>query len=225
MNPDNKRDLIACAAVLQCAWSLRQGGVSGTQAVVVSIEGGDENHARVYLEGSEPQPSQIVAGSRVRIEGGLGEDGGGWVRSYDVLSSGLGPERIFEARCQSSGEPLAVQVLERRALGWSLSAWGTIFEVLARPPRFAELSTHMKPPPRSALDDALLSPMPGTLIEVKVAEGDTVHIGQQLCVIEAMKMQNVLTATRDGVVETLMAQPGSTLAAEQPIMAFAAPAA
>jgi len=83
----------------------------------------------------------------------------------------------------------------------------------------------MKPPPRSALDDALLSPMPGTLIELKVVEGDTVHFGQQLCVVEAMKMQNVLTASRDGVVKTLMAQPGSTLAADQPIMAFEAEAA
>ena len=93
-------------------------------------------------------------------------------------------------------------------------------QVLARAPRVAALAQHMKPPPRSALDDALLSPMPGTLLSISVAEGERVVVGQELCVVEAMKMQNVLTATQDGVVRTLLAQPGSTLAADQPILAF-----
>ena len=84
----------------------------------------------------------------------------------------------------------------------------------------AQLGAFMKPPPRSALDDALLSPMPGTLVSLKVAEGDQVVEGQELCVIEAMKMQNVLTATRDGIVQSLYAQAGATLSADQPIITF-----
>jgi len=223
MTTKQQQDLVACAAVLQSAWARRQGGVSGAQTVAVSIGGDADHHACVSVVGGEPNttPSatQIVSGSRVLVEAD------GWSRSYSLLSSGLGPDQLLEARCQNTGDALAVQVLERTTLGWTLSAWGTTFDVSARPPKFAELSAHMKPPPRSALDDALLSPMPGTLIELKVVEGDTVHFGQQLCVVEAMKMQNVLTASRDGVVKTLMAQPGSTLAADQPIMAFEAEAA
>jgi hypothetical protein len=57
----------------------------------------------------------------------------------------------------AGGTALAVQVLERRTQGWLLSAFGTTYEVLTRAPREAELSRHMKPPPRSLLDNALLS--------------------------------------------------------------------
>ena len=51
-------------------------------------------------------------------------------------------------------------------------------------------------------------------------EGDTVFEGKEVCVVEAMKMQNVLVASRDGVVKALLAEPGATLSADQPIMTF-----
>ena len=47
-----------------------------------------------------------------------------------------------------------------------------------------------------------------------------VYAGQELCVVEAMKMQNVLTAPRDGVVKELLATAGSTLSADQAILSF-----
>ena len=50
--------------------------------------------------------------------------------------------------------------------------------------------------------------------------GDCVFEGKELCVVEAMKMQNVLVATRDGVVKALLAEPGATLSADQPIITF-----
>lgn len=168
-----------------------------------------------------------------------------WSRLLTLSSTGLGPGGLFEARAQSlpletapeptegdgshgheesdplvGGTALAVQVLERRTQGWLLSAFGTTYEVLTRAPRVAELSRHMKPPPRSLLDNALLSPMPGKLVSVAVSEGEVVFLGQALCVVEAMKMQNVLTARRDGVVRTLLAQPGAILSADQPIIVF-----
>lgn len=165
-----------------------------------------------------------------------------WSRLLTISSTGLGPGGLFEARAQTlpleepkegdgghgheesdplaGGTALAVQVLERRTQGWLLSAFGTTYEVLTRAPRVAELSRHMKPPPRSLLDNALLSPMPGKLVSVAVSEGQVVFLGQALCVVEAMKMQNVLTARRDGVVRTLLAQPGAILSADQPIIVF-----
>lgn len=165
-----------------------------------------------------------------------------WSRLLTLSSTGLGPGGLFEARAQTlpleepkegdgghgheesdplaGGTALAVQVLERRTQGWLLSAFGTTYEVLTRAPRVAELSRHLKPPPRSLLDNALLSPMPGKLVSVAVSEGQVVFLGQALCVVEAMKMQNVLTARRDGVVRTLLAQPGAILSADQPIIVF-----
>lgn len=58
---------------------------------------------------------------------------------------------------------------------------------------------------------------------MSVEEGERVVLGQQLCIVEAMKMQNVLHATRDGVVLSMLAQPGATLSADQPIMSFEEP--
>ena len=54
-----------------------------------------------------------------------------------------------------------------------------------------ELSRHMKAPPVLDTGDLLLSPMPGTLISYAVEEGDRVEAGQEICVVEAMKMQNL----------------------------------
>ena len=91
---------------------------------------------------------------------------GSWSRTLKLLQSGLGPGGILEARFleeggTSAGRPMAVQVVSRKTLSWELSAFGTTYEVLSRTANVAELAVHMKPPPRSALDDALLSPMPG----------------------------------------------------------------
>ena len=55
---------------------------------------------------------------------------------------------------------------------------------------------------------ALVSPMAGQVIEVRVAEGDEVEAGQPLVVVESMKMNNELTAARAGTVHDLQAQPG-----------------
>ena len=58
----------------------------------------------------------------------------------------------------------------------------------------------------------VLSPMPGTVTVVEVAEGDRVAAGQRLVAVEAMKMEHVLTAPVDGTVRELRARPGATVA-------------
>jgi biotin carboxyl carrier protein len=58
--------------------------------------------------------------------------------------------------------------------------------------------------------DVATAPMPGTVITVKVAPGDAVTEGQTLVVIESMKMQSEIAATRDGVVGRILAQVGET---------------
>jgi propionyl-CoA carboxylase alpha subunit len=67
----------------------------------------------------------------------------------------------------------------------------------------------------------LLCPMPGLVISIDVSEGQEVKVGETLAVVEAMKMQNVLRAERDGVVKTIHAKAGATLAVDAPILEFA----
>ena len=87
-------------------------------------------------------------------------------------------------------------------------------------PRHAELNTHMlvkEPPDTSKL---LLSPMPGLLVSVAVESGQEIKSGEELAVIEAMKMENVLRAERDGRISTVKAAAGDSLAVDQIIMEF-----
>jgi 3-methylcrotonyl-CoA carboxylase alpha subunit len=66
----------------------------------------------------------------------------------------------------------------------------------------------------SASDGAILSPMPGRIISVNVAQGDSVTKGQKLLTLEAMKMEHTLTAPFDGVVAELNAEAGAQVQVE-----------
>ena len=91
---------------------------------------------------------------------------------------------------------------------------------LVLPPEVAELNRHMleKQPPD--LSKFLLSPMPGLLVRVAVSEGDEAKAGEELAVVEAMKMENSLRASEDVRIRRVMADEGASLVVDQPIMEF-----
>ena len=66
----------------------------------------------------------------------------------------------------------------------------------------------------------LLSPMPGLLVDVAVQPGQKVQAGEKLAVIEAMKMENILFASQDGVVGKISAAKGDSLAVDDVILEF-----
>ncbi|MBV9570017.1 MAG: acetyl/propionyl/methylcrotonyl-CoA carboxylase subunit alpha [Alphaproteobacteria bacterium] len=85
----------------------------------------------------------------------------------------------------------------------------------------AELAALM--PKKAAKDTSktLLCPMPGLVVSVNVKEGQEVKAGEPLAVVEAMKMENVLTAGRDATVKKINARKGDSLALDDVIMEFA----
>ena len=87
-------------------------------------------------------------------------------------------------------------------------------------PRAAELLALM--PAKQAADTSrlLLSPMPGLLSSLAVAPGQEVKAGEALAIVEAMKMENVLRAERDGRIATIRAKPGDSLAVDEVILEF-----
>ena len=87
--------------------------------------------------------------------------------------------------------------------------------------REAALARLMPVKAAAARSTALLCPMPGLVRSVEVGVGQEVKAGEALCVVEAMKMENVLRAERDGVVKAIRVRPGDSLAVDAVIMEFA----
>ncbi len=118
------------------------------------------------------------------------------------------------------GEPVAVQ-LRPAVAGFRLSWRGADLHARLMTPAVAALDALMPkkaPPDTSRL---LLCPMPGLVVSIAVAVGQEVKAGEPLATVEAMKMENVLRAERDLVVETILAKPGDSLAVDAVIMQFA----
>ncbi len=86
--------------------------------------------------------------------------------------------------------------------------------VLVLTPFSAEL--HQRLPVKTPPDTSrlIVSPMPGLVVSMDVVEGDEVKAGQVVCVIEAMKMQNIIRAERDGRITHLGAKTGDSVAAD-----------
>jgi len=120
-----------------------------------------------------------------------------------------------------NGEPLAVQV--RPILnGYALAHAGVSVEARVYTRREAELAALM---PEKRLADtsmALLCPMPGLVKSIAVSAGQEVKAGEPLCMVEAMKMENVLRAERDVTIKKVLAKEGDSLAVDAVIMEFGA---
>ena len=65
----------------------------------------------------------------------------------------------------------------------------------------------------TASGEKVISPMPGTILEVKVTAGQTVKKGDVICVLEAMKMENEIPSPCDGVIGSIFVQKGSSVTA------------
>jgi|TARA_B110000196_G_scaffold87428_1_gene75835 propionyl-CoA carboxylase alpha chain len=97
---------------------------------------------------------------------------------------------------------------------------GSKKEILVVSPRLAELNKHMLIKEKPDTSKLLVSPMPGLLVKLSVRVGDTVKSGQDIAVIEAMKMENNLRATNDGVVLNVPVSEGDSLAVGELIVEF-----
>ena len=124
-------------------------------------------------------------------------------------------DRLIEA--EIGDQSLAVQIAPIRA-GFRLTARGASHDVRVLPAHMAPHAAHMleKVPPD--LSKYLLCPMPGLLVALHVGAGDKVEAGQPLAVVEAMKMENILRAEKAGVVKSIEAQPGASLAVDAVIL-------
>ena len=176
------------------------------------------------LEGHEVEPSNewivIIADQRrsVRVRltdtGYLVELDG---QDYCIFTEWRLGDPLFKAVINDVN--VSVQV-EPVASGYRLFYRGTEINARVISPRAADLMKHMLFKPPQDMSKFLLSPMPGLLVNLSVNEGQEVKEGEELAVIEAMKMENSLRATKDGVVGNIEAEQGDSLAVDQIILEF-----
>ncbi len=203
---DDPHLLVAIATCVHRAYQERAAGISGQYA----------GHQRkvhddwIVLLGDKQYATHILC-----VTGG-----------YDVT---IGDTSLYVRTKWQLGEPLLeAQVnglliclqVERNGAGYSLYHSGLRADIVVLNPQAAALYALMPEKVIADTSQFLLSPMPGLLISLSVVEGQTVKGGEELAVIEAMKMENVLHAERDGVIKTVHAATGDSLRVDQAIIEF-----
>ncbi|OSQ41114.1 acetyl/propionyl/methylcrotonyl-CoA carboxylase subunit alpha [Thalassospira sp. MCCC 1A01428] len=205
---DDPQTLITVAAYINQRMAERNGGITGqfrdNAAPVheswVAVTGDDHTPFDIEIDGVNGD--YIVA---------IGD------RSFGVVSDWKIGDSLFFG--EIDGVPLCVQV-DVDGTGYRLATNGVQKTIKVLRPRIAELQKLMpfKAPPD--MSNFLLSPMPGLLVKVSVEEGQTVQPGQELCILEAMKMENVLKAESKGVIKTIHAKQGANLSVDAIIIEF-----
>ncbi|NBS08259.1 MAG: acetyl/propionyl/methylcrotonyl-CoA carboxylase subunit alpha [Betaproteobacteria bacterium] len=210
--------LIALASFVRRKSRERAAGLSGqlpgydvkvgqAYTVITLAANGQHTHTQVEVDDSGGRHDTAM----IKVNG----------KNYAIESH----SRLNDVAIQGTvnGQPFNAQVERgstQNPLGLKVQHNGTSIEALVISPRMAELHRLMpfKAPPD--LSRFVLSPMPGLLVEVAVQPGQKVLAGERVAVIEAMKMENVLFASQDGVVKSVVASQGESLTVDQVIVEF-----
>ena len=138
-------------------------------------------------------------------------------QEYLIITDWCLGDVLFKATI--NGVPVTVQV-EPSALGYRLFYRGAEINARVVSPRAAKLMSFMQYKAPADMSRFLLSPMPGLLVKFAVVEGQQIKAGEELAVVEAMKMENSLRATQDAVVAKVNVVEGDNLALDQIILEF-----
>ncbi|GIK99790.1 MAG: acetyl/propionyl-CoA carboxylase subuit alpha [Alphaproteobacteria bacterium] len=206
IGPDLRNLLVAVAAVVHHCHYMRNQQISGRVHPAKPSSGADW----VVMMDREPHAATVA------------ETASGYAvicgeTSFELVGDWKLGDPLYHASV--NGRSVSVQI-DRRGIGYRLSHGGAQLDIQVLSPRAAELAALMPVKQAPDMSRFLLSPMPGLLVSVAAEPGQDVKAGQELAVVEAMKMENVLRAERDGKVQTLHAKPGDSLAVDQAILEF-----
>uniref|UniRef100_A0A7N8Y222 Propionyl-CoA carboxylase alpha chain, mitochondrial n=1 Tax=Mastacembelus armatus TaxID=205130 RepID=A0A7N8Y222_9TELE len=195
---DERRELLASAAALYITTQLR------SQRVLASTTPMECRHWELCLElGEECHAVEVTKSGNVctvEIDGVRLEVKGQWNLASPLLPLTInGTNRMLQCLSRDASGRIVLQYL------------GTLFKVRVLSKLAAKLNSYMPEKVPEDTSSILRSPMPGTVVAVSVKPGDTVAEGQEICVIEAMKMQNSLTASKQAKVKNVHCKPGETV--------------
>ncbi|MDP3343139.1 MAG: acetyl/propionyl/methylcrotonyl-CoA carboxylase subunit alpha [Hydrogenophaga sp.] len=215
---DDANFLVALAAFVRRKSRERAAGLTG-QLPGYGVKVGHDFSAITLGTGGKNRYTQV------HVDEVLGQIGSAVVtvegQRFEISSPSRLNDICITGVC--NGQPFTAQVERgtlRNPLALVVQHNGTRIETMVVSRRMAELHQLMpfKAPPD--MSKYVLSPMPGLLVDVAVQVGQKVQAGERVAVIEAMKMENVLFASADGVVAKVLAAKGESLTVDQPIVEF-----
>ncbi|XP_028279953.1 propionyl-CoA carboxylase alpha chain, mitochondrial [Parambassis ranga] len=202
LEEDKRREVLASAAALYTTAQLRSQRFLGHQRVASSPV--ECNHWELSVQLGERHHTVEVTKSgnvyTVEVDGEKVEVTGQWSLSSPLLPLTInGTQRMFQCVSRDASGTIVLQYL------------GTLFKIRVLSKLASEMNSYMPEKVPEDTSSILCSPMPGTVVAVSVKPGDTVAEGQEICVIEAMKMQNSLTAARQAKVKSVHCKAGETV--------------
>ena len=201
------RTLAGVAAAIDHVMGERKRRISGQSNSAVTRE----RRRAIWLGADEIHADVVREGEAITV---LFEDGNShvltskWIPGMPVWVGSLdGTAVAAHVRMIPNGFELAYRGVEAKA-----------FVYTEREAAYARL---MPVKTLSAIEKSVRCPMPGLIVSVAVAEGQEVKAGETLAVVEAMKMENILRAERDGTIKNIRVKPGDSVAVDAVIMEFA----
>eukprot|EP00898_Chlorokybus_atmophyticus_P001565 jgi/Chlat1/2409/Chrsp17S02825 len=227
LSPQQRDDLIAIAAYLHVrreltahSHNLANNSLTNPSSHRTSLATSLSRLVATITDSEDKQDSQLDIAIVADDAGDHAVVVNGRQVSAASLSQRVGEASPLLAEVLIDGSHAICQVASILPRGFSLVFCGAEKTVLVQTPMQAELSKYMKPLVRADESKVVRSPMPGRLVSISVAPGDKVEVGEELAVVEAMKMRNVLRAEREGTIASVAVKEDAVLSADDVIVTF-----
>jgi propionyl-CoA carboxylase alpha chain len=201
------RRIAAVAAAIDHVLGERKRKISGQLNVALMRE----RRRSIWLGSEEMQADVAHDGNTIAV---TFEDG-----ATHVLHSDFAPGMPLWQGVVD-GAPVAMHV-RTVPNGFELAYRGVEVKAFVYTEREAAYARLMPAKKLSGSEKSIRCPMPGLVVSIVVAEGQEVKVGETLAVVEAMKMENILRAERDGIIKKVHVTPGDSVAVDAVIMEFA----
>jgi propionyl-CoA carboxylase alpha chain len=200
--------LICAAAYVHAFFSRRAGQISGKVAAAAK-----PRRDWVVILGDTHHPVTIDLGdngeAQVAVNGG---------KAHSLVTSWQPGQHLVEGVLD--GKPFAVKFADRTE-GYVFRSRGVALRALVCTPMVADLHARLPEKPKADTSKLVISPMPGLVVSMDVAVGQEVQEGEAVCIVEAMKMQNIIRAGANGTVKAINVKAGDSVAADEIMVEFA----
>jgi propionyl-CoA carboxylase alpha chain len=167
----------------------------------------------IVILGDRHHPVTIDLGEHGDAQ--IAVDGG---KAHSLVTSWQPGQHLVEGVLD--GKPFAVKFADRTE-GYLFRHRGVALRALVCTPFVADLHGRLPEKPKADTSKLVISPMPGLVVSMDVTLGQEVQEGEAVCIVEAMKMQNIIRAGANGTVKAINVKAGESVAADEIMVEFA----